>query len=84
MYLFYKNPHKNIELTCHFSAAYMFVSVKDCHKESHIDSLPRRYCLEWYKLVDGETRPAEVNISWSNTLEDIKKGKDGIHVTKSS
>ncbi|KAF4083457.1 hypothetical protein AMELA_G00141550 [Ameiurus melas] len=50
--------------------------LKYCHNESHIESLPKRYCLEWYKLVDGETRPVEVNISWSNTLDDIKKGME--------
>ncbi|XP_027025406.1 leukemia inhibitory factor receptor [Tachysurus fulvidraco] len=49
--------------------------LKSCHSDTHKDSLPKRkrYCLEWYKLEDGETRPAKVNISRSNTLEDIKK-----------
>ncbi|XP_060734649.1 leukemia inhibitory factor receptor isoform X1 [Tachysurus vachellii] len=49
--------------------------LKFCHSDTHKDSLPKRkrYCLEWYKLEDGETRPAKVNISRSNTLEDIKK-----------
>ncbi|XP_053093831.1 uncharacterized protein il12rb1 [Pangasianodon hypophthalmus] len=52
--------------------------LKYCHSNSHTDSLrkPKHYCLEWYKLVDGETRPAKVNTSRSNTLEDIKKGME--------
>ncbi|XP_060797664.1 oncostatin-M-specific receptor subunit beta isoform X2 [Neoarius graeffei] len=52
--------------------------LKYCHNDSQTQSLSksRRYCLEWYKFEDGETRPAKVNFSWSKTLEDIKKGME--------
>ncbi|KAK1805823.1 hypothetical protein P4O66_012870 [Electrophorus voltai] len=33
----------------------------------------RTHCLEWYKLIDGETRPVNVHTSSSDTIEDIKK-----------
>ncbi|KAF5909955.1 leukemia inhibitory factor receptor-like, partial [Clarias magur] len=42
------------------------------------DSLPKpqKYCLEWYKLLDGETRPGTANITRFETLEDIKNGME--------
>ncbi|KAK3532976.1 hypothetical protein QTP70_006211 [Hemibagrus guttatus] len=49
--------------------------LKYCQSDFHSDSVQKRkhYCLEWYKLEDGETRPAKVSMSRSDTLEDIKK-----------
>ncbi|TSM94687.1 Tyrosine-protein phosphatase Lar [Bagarius yarrelli] len=54
--------------------------LKYCHNDSHRNSPQKgkHYCLEWYKLEDGETRPAKVNISWirwnNDMLKDIKRG----------
>lgn len=56
----------------------MFVLLKDCNNVPPQIPRPKRDCLEWYKLIDGETRPAKINISRNNTLEDIKKSKPDV------
>ncbi|KAI4882016.1 hypothetical protein NFI96_000730 [Prochilodus magdalenae] len=49
---------------------------KACPKQSkRLQEKKRRknFCLEWYKLPDGETRPIQVNTSRNATAESIKK-----------
>ncbi|XP_076880845.1 interleukin-12 receptor subunit beta-1 isoform X2 [Brachyhypopomus gauderio] len=45
--------------------------LKYCHNT--LESQTKPHCLEWYELIDGETRPPNVNFSTSSTLEYIKK-----------
>ncbi|KAL7855106.1 hypothetical protein SRHO_G00172960 [Serrasalmus rhombeus] len=47
--------------------------LKNCRADSGTLPQKKRFCLEWYKLSDGKTRPIHVNTSSNATVESIKK-----------
>ncbi|KAG9266698.1 leukemia inhibitory factor receptor-like [Astyanax mexicanus] len=48
--------------------------LKHCH--TSLSKMPKKHCLEWYKLVDGETRTSHVNTSTRATVKSIKNGME--------
>ncbi|XP_036442909.1 interleukin-12 receptor subunit beta-1 [Colossoma macropomum] len=64
--------------------------LKNCRTDSGTLPQKKRFCLEWYKLLDGETRPIHVNTASNATVESIKKDMEKfaryyyfVHVKKS-
>ncbi|XP_072516502.1 uncharacterized protein il12rb1 [Salminus brasiliensis] len=49
--------------------------LKHCHTYSST-RLSKKRCLEWYQLIDGETRSTHMNTSTHATVESIKKGME--------
>ncbi|XP_017572076.1 interleukin-12 receptor subunit beta-1 [Pygocentrus nattereri] len=47
--------------------------LKNCRADSGTLPQKKHFCLEWYKLSDGETRPIHVNTSRNATVQSIKK-----------